>query len=114
MIDDPKRKQRNDQAQTATQTSIQHTFTMQLKTLLLSQLVVFTALAAPSNVANTERDIEELFPQPVERDIEGRAWSFYAGGGGCLTGWNGQCNFYCKDNIRTQAEYKSCVLTGSE
>lgn len=79
---------------------------MLLTTLIISPLAVLTVLAAPSNI--------EAAQQPAERDIEPRAWFFYAGGGGCLTGWNGQCNFYCKDNIRTEPEYQSCVLTGSE
>ena len=88
-------------------------FIMHLKPFIITQLAVFTVLAAPSNLEKSERN-SDAPQQPAERDLQRRAWSFYAGGGGCLTGWNGQCNYTCKDNIRTEEEYHSCVLTGSE
>jgi hypothetical protein len=88
-------------------------FIMLLKNLIITNLAVLTVLAAPSALENSERELE-IIQSPAERDIEQRAWYFYAGGGGCLTSWSGQCNFYCRDNIRTEEEYHSCVLTSSE
>ncbi|KAK4459327.1 hypothetical protein QBC42DRAFT_254521 [Cladorrhinum samala] len=84
---------------------------MHLKAFIVAQLAVFTVLAAPSNPTTSEPFFDAL-QQPAERDIQRRAWSFYAGGGGCLTGWSGQCNYYCKDNIRTEAEYHSLRVNG--
>jgi hypothetical protein len=47
---------------------------MQLKALIVTSLALLTASAAPNNLPATNQN------------IEARAWSFYAGGGACLTG----------------------------
>lgn len=97
----------------------QHPPAMHFRPLLFATLAIVPAIAHPS----IEHDSMALDPRSAVTDqpeLEKReSFWFYAGGGGCLTGWSGICRDTCLENIREdqiehQAGIETCALQRTE